>query len=148
HALLARRIDGIPCKHIFLVLDSCFGGAMASAFTGPAAESTSPVTGAGGSDTEPENELLNVLLQFRTRRFLTSGGTEYVSDGVPGHHSPFANKLLSSFGVNPQNSSFYTVSELIPRVKFTNPYQPIILYDSWPSNESRSEFFFVVVPPG
>lgn len=148
HALLARRIDSIPCKHIFLVLDSCFGGAMASAFTGPAAESTSPVTGAGGSDIGPENELLNLLLQLRTRRFLTSGGTEYVSDGVPGHHSPFANKFLSSFEVNPQNSTFYTVSELIPRVKFANPYQPIILYDSWPSNESRSEFFFFIVPLG
>jgi uncharacterized caspase-like protein len=152
HALLARKIDGIPCKHIFLVLDSCFGGAMASAAPGHANEPTTPVTVAGGAGndpagTEPENELLTILLQFRTRRFLTSGGREYVSDGLPGHHSPFANKFLSSFQTNPQNSTFYTISELIPRVKFANPYQPIILYDSWPSNESQSEFFFFIIPP-
>src|SRR5262249_28606913 len=53
HTLLARKIDSIPCKHIFLVLDSCFGGAMASAVTGVGEEPTTPVTVAGGSGTDP-----------------------------------------------------------------------------------------------
>lgn len=152
HALLARFIDSIPCRHIFLVLDSCFGGAMASAVP-PAGNQagTSPVAlGDGSGNATPadsDSELIAAIMQFRTRRFLTSGGNEYVSDGAPGSHSPFARKLLSSFEANPQNKSFFTVSEIIPRVKYANPYQPIILYDSWPSDESRSEFFFFQDPP-
>ena len=150
HTLISRVIDGIPCKHILLVLDSCFGGAMASAVSAINEErNTSTTTVVSGSDSDtlalgPDTELIRTLLQFRTRRFLTSGGKEYVSDGAPGSHSPFANKLLSAFETNPQNRTFFTVSEIIPKVKFANPYQPIILYDSWPSNESRSEFFFFI----
>ena len=154
HSLISRAIDSIPCKHIFLVLDSCFGGAMASASavappTGVPEDEESPDTNGSGNATtppDPNTELITTLMKFRTRRFLTSGGTEYVSDGLPGRHSPFANKFLTSFTANPQNSAFFTVSEIIPRVKLVEPYQPIILYDSWPSNEVQSEFFFFIVP--
>ena len=150
HSLLARIIDGIPCEHIFLVLDSCFGGAMATAVApqdGQNSSSSSTVSGdSGDAAPYPNSEMIKELMQFKTRRFLTSGGLEYVSDGTPGNHSPFANKFLSAFATTALNTTFFTVSEMIPKVKFAPPYQPIILYDAWPSNKIRSEFFFFILP--
>ena len=41
-------------------------------------------------------EYINRKLKLKTRKFLTSGGKEYVSDGRPGQHSPFVRKLLEA----------------------------------------------------
>ena len=40
------------------------------------------------------SEMLVRLLSKKTRKYLTSGGKDYVSDGIPGQHSPFARKFL------------------------------------------------------
>ena len=39
-------------------------------------------------------KFLVTKLTRHTRKFLTSGSKEYVSDGVPGKHSPFAEKFI------------------------------------------------------
>lgn len=150
HSLLTRYVNAIPCKHIFLVLDSCFGGAMARdakvVFDSPATSS-----GANSPANQPtpdsDEELVKELMQYRTRRFLTSGGIDYVSDGVAGHHSPFANKFLAAFDVGNGARSFITVTDMIPKVKLTAPVSPVPLFDAWYTNDSRSEFFFFSPPP-
>ncbi|TKB83069.1 MAG: hypothetical protein E8D43_15680 [Nitrospira sp.] len=42
-------------------------------------------------------EIKNRKIKYTSRRYLTSGGKEYVPDGRPGNHSPFARKLLEAF---------------------------------------------------
>ena len=43
-----------------------------------------------------ETEYLVRKLSKRTRKFLTSGSKEYVSDGIRGKHSPFAAKFVQA----------------------------------------------------
>jgi hypothetical protein len=142
--LLTRFINAIPCKHIFLVLDSCFGGAMAANRGAVGIQESAPADSHdGGAAAGSDDELVTTLMQYQTRRFLTSGGVEYVSDGLPGHHSPFANKFLGSFDLSHAERMFITLSDIIPVVKYKiPPVSPVPLFDSWYSNDSRSDFFF------
>ena len=91
HSNLRSIIDNIPSKHIFLAIDACFGGTF-----DPYISSAAHRGGAGIYDELENIEYINRKLKLRTRKFLTSGGKEYVSDGRPGQHSPFARKLLEA----------------------------------------------------
>lgn len=86
HLLLRERLNNIKCEHIFLAMDVCFGGTidplLARARAGEALDEAGDV------------QYLVKKLTKRTRKFLTSGGKEYVSDGVRGKHSPFAEKFI------------------------------------------------------
>ncbi len=86
HLLLRERLNNIKCEHIFLAMDVCFGGTidplLARARAGEAIDETVDV------------QYLVKKLTKRTRKFLTSGSKEYVSDGIRGKHSPFAEKFI------------------------------------------------------
>ncbi len=90
YPLLLALVDNIPCPKILLIVDACYSGALAGArrqFEGQAAGAT------------------------RVRRFLTSGGIGYVSDGGPGDHTPFVRRLLE--GLRSRNvGSTLTLTEL------------------------------------
>lgn len=88
HTVLRQNIDNIKCEHILLVMDVCFGGTIDPVLT---ARRNLDVY-AEASD----SEYLVKKLSLRTRKFLTSGGKQYVPDGVPGRHSPFAAKLVQA----------------------------------------------------
>ncbi len=67
------HLDEVEAHHIYLIVDSCFSGSIvnrSSAFS----------------------ERVETL---PSRRVLTSGRNEVVSDGKPGKHSPFANCLIT-----------------------------------------------------
>ena len=55
--------------------------------------------------------------KYKTRLYLTSGGKEYVPDGRPGHHSPFARKFLEALRNYGGNDGILTVNEIIQYVK-------------------------------
>lgn len=86
HLLLRERLNNIKCEHIFLAMDVCFGGTfdpvLAKARAGDAL------------DEAADKQYLVKKLTRRTRKYLTSGSKEYVSDGVAGKHSPFAEKFI------------------------------------------------------
>jgi hypothetical protein len=63
-------------------MDVCFGGTLDPTFD--KVRALDPYAEASESD------ILVRKLSQRTRKFLTSGSKEYVSDGVAGKHSPFA----------------------------------------------------------
>lgn len=88
HTLLRQRLDNIKCEHIFLSMDICFGGT----FDPIVAKTRSGDLVDEASDTQ----YLVRKLSRRTRKFLTSGSKEYVSDGIPGKHSPFASKFIQA----------------------------------------------------
>lgn len=87
---LRDLVDNIPCQHVMLVLDACFGGT----FDQDIARSGS--RGADNTDLASRTEFIERKLRYRTRAYLTSGGKEYVKDGRPGHHSPFAAQFLEA----------------------------------------------------
>jgi hypothetical protein len=85
HILIRERLDNINCEHIFLMMDVCFGGTFDQALAKVRGEQ---------DDENIDKEFLIKKLTKRTRKFLTSGSKEYVPDGQPGRHSPFAEKFI------------------------------------------------------
>jgi len=89
HAKLRQVLDQLGCKHIFVIIDACFGGTF-----------DEEVAMRGGGDKPKYADATNMeflwrKMQFKIRRYLTSGGKEYVPDGRKGYHSPFASKFIN-----------------------------------------------------
>ncbi len=88
HSILRQRLENIKCEHIFLTMDVCFGGTfdpvLAKARAGEA------------MDEATDTQYLVRKLSKRTRKYLTSGSKQYVPDGAPGRHSPFASKFIQA----------------------------------------------------
>jgi len=134
HSILRQRLDNIKCEHIFLVMDVCFGGTLDPEF----AKNRSTENG----DTSDTDLLIRKLSQ-KTRKFLTSGSKEYVSDGVPGKHSPFASlfiqALKESGGKGNRIMTLYDLYPYFQRMKTQPRFGKFSEKD-----ESTSDFVFVV----
>ena len=94
NSTLVKYIKAMNCKHIFLVVDACFSGALFS---------------------DGHKGYVEKVGQCRSRWCLSSGRLELVSDGKTGDHSPFAYYLLKFLNENTKDS--FPVSELIQYVK-------------------------------
>jgi len=133
HNTLRSTINNIKCKHIFLVMDVCFGGTF------------DPVIAKRGGASEYDNiskqEFIARKLRFKTRRYLTSGGKEYVSDGRPGMHSPFARRLLEALRGFGGSDGILTIGEIITQVEALNPEPKS---GSFGDDEPGSDFIFIV----
>ncbi len=133
HNTLRSTINNIKCKHIFLVMDVCFGGTF------------DPIIakrgGAGEYDNISKQEFIARKLRFKTRRYLTSGGKEYVSDGRPGMHSPFARRLLEALRGFGGSDGILTIGEIITQVEALNPEPKS---GSFGDDEPGSDFIFIV----
>jgi uncharacterized caspase-like protein len=114
HGQLAQYLEAIPNRHILLVLDACFGGAFADDV-------------AAGSRAEAEYAdadlagFVSRKLEYRSRLYITSGGTEYVSDGRPGEHSPFARRFLGTLREAAASGRPLTISGLRSGVEAARP---------------------------
>jgi hypothetical protein len=90
HSVLRDQVNNIPCDHILVMLDACFGGTF---------DQTIARSGSRGMDDGyqiAQSEFIARKLKYKTRRYVTSGGKEYVPDGRPGAHSPFARAFLDA----------------------------------------------------
>jgi hypothetical protein len=129
HARLRGIINNIPCEHILLMMDVCFGGTL------------DPVIAKSRAGYEvSEREFLARKLSYKTRKYLTSGGKEYVSDGIPGKHSPFAGKFLEVLRSYGGPDGLVTLNELqvaMERLK-TSPR-----FGSFGDDEKQSDFVFI-----
>lgn len=109
---LRSVVNNIPCEHIFLTMDVCFGGT----FDQKLAQSRGMDD--GGVYTEKSAaEFVTQKLQYKTRKFLTSGGKQYVSDGIPGQHSPFAKAFIEALRSKGGRDGILTLSEITPFVE-------------------------------
>jgi len=106
---LRSVINNIPCDHIFLAMDVCFGGT----FDGDLSSVDAHDAGFGG---KVSADIVTKRLSYKTRKFMTSGEKQYVSDGVPGKHSPFARALLEAFRSSGGEDGILTLREIIPYV--------------------------------
>jgi hypothetical protein len=86
-------------------------------------------------------EFITRKLKYKTRRYLTSGGKTYVSDGIPGKHSPFAKNLIEALRSRGGRNSILTLPELytyVERLKI----QP--QFGEFGDNAPGSDFIFIV----
>ncbi|MBK5277248.1 MAG: caspase family protein [Bacteroidia bacterium] len=111
HNRLRSIINNIPAEHIFLGMDVCFGGTFDQALA----------SSRGGEEEvykeQNQAEFLTRKLTYKTRRFLTSGGKTYVSDGIPGKHSPFAKSFLEALRSRGGRDGMLTLPELFTFVE-------------------------------
>ncbi len=136
HANLREIVNNIPSRHTFLAIDACFGGTI------------DPLIARAGDRGQDDmyNELTQTeyiqrKLRFKTRKYLTSGGKEYVPDGRPGRHSPFAAKILEALRNYGGRDKIITLPELMDYLDKINP-EPRT--GGFGDNEPGSDFVFVV----
>lgn len=135
HNRLRSIINNVPCEHIFLAMDVCFGGTFDAA-----------LASARGQDEEvykeqSQAEFLTRKLTYKTRRYLTSGGKTYVSDGIAGKHSPFAKSFLEALASQGGKDGILTTQEIYSFVeKLKNPPR----MGEFGDNSPGSDFLFLV----
>lgn len=134
HNRLRSIINNIPSEHIFLVMDVCFGGTFD--------EVLASTRGAEDEVYKEQNtnEFIARKLTLKTRKYLTSGGKTYVSDGIKGKHSPFAKSFIDALETQGGKDGILTVSEIFGYVeKLKNPPR----LGDFGSNLPGSDFLFV-----
>jgi hypothetical protein len=131
HNRIRSNINNIPCEHIFLTMDVCFGGT----FDAQLASSRSAVY-----EAIDDREYLVKKLSKKTRKYLTSGGKEYVSDGIRGQHSPFARNFLEALKTNGKEDRILILDEI---KLYMERLQTTPRFGSFGSDEKGSDFVFV-----
>lgn len=131
HNRLRGIIQNIPIEHVFLAMDVCFGGTF-----DPVIASARGVEAMETSD----SEYVVRKLSYRTRKYLTSGGKEYVSDGIPGKHSPFTLRMLQAFAEGGGSDRILTLAEIKTYVEKLKP-EPRL--GSFGDDKNESDFLFV-----
>lgn len=131
HNRIRSNINNIPCEHVFLSMDVCFGGTfdpMLASSRSAAYEETN------------DREYLVRKLSKKTRKYLTSGSKEYVSDGVAGGHSPFARGMIEALKSNGGEDRILILNEIntfMERLKSTPRF------GSFGTDENGSDFVFI-----
>ncbi len=137
HSILRTIINNISCEHTFLMMDVCFGGTFDQKL---------------GKHRGGQNDIYKDVsqqqyiarkLQFKTRKFITSGGKEYVPDGIPGNHSPFMRKVLEALRNGGGSDGVLTFTELLNYVEHA---QPNPHFGEFGDNEPGSDFLFIQKP--
>lgn len=130
HNRLRSNINNINCEHIMLVMDVCFGGTF------------DPVLASSRNLYEEIDnvEFIVKKLSTKTRKFLTSGSKEYVSDGIPGKHSPFTVRFLEALKSNGGEDRLLTFSEVNI---YMQKLQTTARFGPFGSDEQGSEFLFI-----
>jgi hypothetical protein len=136
HSVLRSTINNNPCQHIFLVMDVCFGGTF-----------DENDGHRGGMDDDEiykspsQSEIIMRKLKFKTRKYLTSGGKEYVSDGIEGRHSPFAKQFIEAMEKGMGGDGVLTLSELMTYVEVLKTAPQ---FGKFGNDQLGSDFVFVV----
>lgn len=134
HSVLRSTINNNPCQHIFLVMDVCFGGTFDENVATRALDDET-------YSSPSQSEIIMRKLKFKTRKYLTSGGKEYVSDGIEGRHSPFARQFIEALEKGMGSDGILTTSELMTYVEILKTAPQ---YGKFGNDQLGSDFVFVV----
>jgi hypothetical protein len=140
HSEVREILERLDCEHVLLIVDSCFAGTLDPLIAmAPGARLVDDSYGL-----IPAREYIQRKLRFKTRRYITAGGKEYVPDGRPGQHSPFVRQLLEGLRSYGGADGILTLEELTLYLERVDP-QPRTgeLF----GNEPGSSFVFVARPP-
>lgn len=99
---ITTNIRAIPSKHVLVISDSCYSGAL----TRGADIAIRPL--------EPRTYLVK-MLSSKSRNLMSSGGDEPVIDGGAEGHSVFANAVLRF--LREMEDEQFTAADLFPRIK-------------------------------
>ncbi|MFN5556382.1 MAG: caspase domain-containing protein [Chryseotalea sp.] len=134
HNRLRSIINNIQCEHIFLTMDVCFGGTFDEALASSrgAVEDIYKEQG--------KNEFVSRKLLSKTRKYLTSGGKTYVSDGIKGQHSPFAKNFLEALYSKGGSDGILTLTELFT---FVEKLKIKPKFGAFGDNAPESDFLFI-----
>ncbi|NME72338.1 caspase family protein [Flammeovirga aprica] len=108
---LNSLVNKLPAKQIMVVLDVCFSGSFNEKMKNYRSAFRTNVY-----DELEAEKFAERKLKLKTRTVITSGGLEPVLDGVKGHHSPFAFKLIEALRVLPNQKSVITGTDLYAHV--------------------------------
>lgn len=129
-----KYLKNISCNRIFLVLDACFAG---SFFDNNSVR---------GSPQEANAKNLEALQRMASNQHfykgISSGAKQYVEDGKPGQHSPFAAKFLGTLWNKAMNKSFVTADEIIGEIKSNPPGSTAICEGRFHYSDPFSHFIF------
>ncbi|ELR68713.1 tetratricopeptide repeat family protein [Fulvivirga imtechensis AK7] len=139
HLRLAKILDNNPCRRLFLIMDSCFGGAIGEVGSVITEEKKSNVQVQNNYEISV-NQMLVRKLSTKVRKYLTSGGKQYVSDGIRGQHSPFAAKLIESLKTNGGEDNVLTLAEIGVNMEKL-PLTP--RFGSFGHNDPLGDFVFI-----
>lgn len=131
---LRSIVNAMRSKHILLIMDACYSGTF-DRRVGQAAS-----RGAESSTTLQLPDLFANKMALPTRKYITSGGKDYVPDGTPGHHSPFAAHFLEALRSYGGKQGFLTFNSILASVEQTKPSP---YWGEFGDNEPGSDFFFV-----
>lgn len=132
HQNFQHLINKIPCKHVMLMMDVCFGGTFGNSHGGH---------GQTYNKTK-RNEIIELGLKYKTRRYITSGGKDYVedSDANSGGHSPFAQRLFIALDSKGGKDRVLTHDELF---SYLERVSPLPRKGTFGNNETGSDFLFI-----
>lgn len=166
NSLLAASINAIPSKHIFVILDACYGGTFGNnlikrevdkKLIAPQQHSL-PYNNIQLASADLPASLQQLMLsqqlspqlsrsQYIQRRlepisrlFLTSGQIRTVADGPLGGHSPFANQLLETLKRGGDEFGVLSYDEL---KKDALKLQQEPYYGNWGNHEEGGSFLFI-----
>ncbi len=97
---ITEFISIMPARHVMVVADSCYSGALAGSAVAKLPE---------GMDEAKREKWLKVMASRKARTVLTSGGVQPVLDQGGGGHSVFANALLGVLRSNKRVLEDYDV---------------------------------------
>ena len=130
---LTANIDVIPCKHILITTDVCFGGTIDEFIS-------RKTRGSEIYELIDNKEFIERCFRNKTRKFLSSTKKDYVYDGTPPMHSPFAAYFiaaLSSCGFSDRILEFNEIIKVIAKLK------PEPAWGSLKHDEPGSNFIFI-----
>ena len=132
HSEFRNIVDRMSCKHIFLVMDTCYSGTFDQriAMRGEVEDVFKSL-----SSTDIKRKLT-----YTTRWYLTSGD-EKVDDGIPGQHSPFARELLEALRSKGGHDDILTIDEVLYYLKRLENPKPRA--SGFGRNEPGSDFLFI-----
>jgi Caspase domain len=118
HETIMGYVNRIPAKHVVLVLDACFAGTLDRRIADSGLKGD-PTSDPYAHATLPE--LLARKEPKRTRRYITSGGKDFVPDGLPGHHSPFIAAFLVTLNQAADRKGYATLDDIQQGLNTVNP---------------------------
>lgn len=127
-------LKNINCNRIFLVLDACFAGSFFD---------NNGVRG-NQQDVDAKNlaYLKRTAANQRFYKGISSGGKQYVEDGKPGQHSPFAGSFMRTLFNKALQKSFVTADEIIGEIKSNPPAATAICEGNFNYSDPFSHFIF------
>jgi TPR repeat protein len=109
HDTIQDYVNRIPSQHVVLVVDACFAGTLDRRIA------DGGLRGDPSSDIYAHASLPDLLARKepkRTRRYITSGGKDFVPDGLPGHHSPFISAFLVTLNQGADRKGYLTLDDI------------------------------------